>query len=163
MISRLRPMDVAISFRERTYRISEAIDLTIELTPHRDCHVREGHVDLMVEERWTERSTISYEKPVYTTSSGIRGGASIKEIGTTTETKQVVVNHKETSAHSSVAFLESVRLVSGTPARYNIRLEIQPEPPSHTVDAKLKWWLQTVVDVVGARDIKPRSKVSIAV
>ena len=163
MISRLRPMDAAISFRERTYRIGESIDLTIELTPHRDCHVREGRVDLMVEERWTERSTMSYEKPVYTTSSGARGGASIKQIGTTTETKQVVVNHKETSAHSSVMFLESVRLVSGTPARYNVRLEIQPEPPSHTVDAKLKWWLQTVVDVVGARDIKPRSKMSIAV
>ena len=163
MISRLRPMDVAISFRERAYRMGESIDLTIELTPHRDCQVREGRVDLMVEERWTERTTLTTEKPVYASSGGPRGSASVKQIGTTTEIKQVVVNNKETSAHSSIVLLESVRFASGTPVLYNVRLEIQPEPPSHTVDIKLKWWLQAVVDVVGARDIKSRSKVSIAV
>ena len=64
MISRLRPLDVAISFEERTYRLGEPIDLTIELMPHRDCDVREGRIDLMVEERWFERSTVSMEKPI---------------------------------------------------------------------------------------------------
>jgi len=156
-------MDVAISFRERTYGVGDTIDLTIELRPHRDCHVREGRVDLMVEEQWTERSTLTTEKPVFASTGGARGVGNVKQIGTTTQTKIVEVNHKETSAHSSITFLENERLASGSPASYSVRLEIQSEPPSHTVDVKLKWWLQTVVDVVGARDIKPRSKVSIAV
>ena len=63
--------------------------------------------------------------------------------------------------HSSVVFLENARLVSGRPARHSARLEIQPEPPVQAGKAKVRWWLQTVIDIAGARDIKPRSKVSI--
>jgi len=154
---------VDISFREQTYGIGDAIDLSIELKPIRDCHVREGRVDLIVEEQWIEKKTITTEKPIYTSNVYDRSRGTARKLGTSTETKQVIVNHKETSTHSSIVFLESVRLASDTPARYNVRLEIQPNPPSHTGDTKRKWWLQTVVDVVGARDIKPRSKVSIAV
>ena len=156
-------MDVAISYRTRTYRMGEPIDLTIELTPHRDCHVREGRVDLIVEERWTERTTRSTEKPVYIRVQRGIASSSEEQIGTTTETKEIVKKHRETWAHSSVMFLEGAHLQSGSPARYSVRLEVQPERPPHMGEGKLKWWLQTVVDVVGARDIRPRSKVSIAV
>ena len=159
MISRLRPLDLEISFPERTYRLGEAIDLTVELTPHRDCNVREGRIDLMVQEQWTERFTMTYEKPVVQT--GARGNVQV--LGTTTETREIVREHKEKYAHSSAAFLEATRLDAGRPTRYRVRLDIQPEPPARAEGAKFKWWLQTVIDVAGARDIKPRTKVDIAV
>ena len=161
MISRLRPLDLTISFEERTYGVGETIDLTIDLMPHRDCQIREGRVDLMLEERWTERSTVTVEVPlVHRNPASMASGI---QVGSTTEIKEVVTRHKESSVRSRVVFLESVRLVSGRTARYSVRLEIQPDPPSGPHDAKRKWWLQTVIDVAGARDIKPRHKVTIAV
>jgi len=159
MISRLRPLDLAISFRGRTYRLGEPIDLTVELTPRRDCEVREGRIDLMVEERWTERSTVSYQKPVVQT--GLRGGAQV--VGTTTETREIVREHKEKYAHSSAVFLEAARLDAGKSSRYRVRLQIQPEPPARANEAKVRWWLQTVIDVAGARDIRARTKIDMAV
>ena len=159
MISRLRPLDLTISFPERTYRLGEPIDLTVELTPRRDCDVREGRIDLMVEEQWTEQSTVSYEKPIVQT--GPRGG--VRVIGTTTETREIVRKNKEKYAHSSAAFLEATRLDAGRSSRYRVRLQIQPEPPARAKEAKLKWWLQTVIDVAGARDIRARTKLDIVI
>ena len=129
MISRLRPLDLAISFAERTYGIGETIDLTIDLTPHRDCLIREGRVDLMVEEKWTERSTVTIEIPHTHQSAGGAAESWSGQRGTTTETREVATDHKETSVHGSVVFVESVRFVSGRPDQYRIRLEIQQEPP----------------------------------
>ena len=159
MISRLRPLDVAISFPKRTYRLGEPIDLTVELTPRRDCDVREGHIDLMVEEQWTERSIVSFEKPVVQT--GPRGRVQV--VGTTTETREIVREHKEKYAHSSVALLAATRLDAGKSARYRVRLQIQPEPPARASEAKVRWWLQTVIDVAGARDLRSRTKVDVVV
>ena len=112
----------------------------------------------MVEERWFERSTVSMEKPII-----VRGLAGPVQHGTETVTKEVKRDHKVTWVHSSAVFLEDARLESGTPYQHSVRLEIQPEPPGHATDAKIKWWLQTVIDVASARDIKPRNRVSIAV
>ena len=55
MLSRMRPVDVEVSFDNRTYHLGDNIDLTIELTPRRDCQVREARVDLIVKETWTVR------------------------------------------------------------------------------------------------------------
>ena len=159
MVSRLRPLDLEISFRERTYRLGEPIDLTVELSPRRDCDVREGRIDLMVEEQWTEHSTVSYEKPVVQT--GLRG--EVRVIGTTTETRQIVREHKEQYAHSSEALLEATRLKGGRSKAYRVRLQIQGEPPARASQAKVRWWLQTVIDVAGARDVRARKKIDISV
>lgn len=161
MVSRLRPLDVTVSFQDRTYRLGESIELTIEMTAHRDCHVREGRVDLVVEERWTERTSLSFEKPVYARTGG-GGYTRMVQVGTTTETRDTTKDHKETSVHSSAVFIEDARLESGRPTRHSLRLEARAEAPARGGEAKIRWWVQTVVDVAGARDIKPRSKVTIA-
>lgn len=163
MISRLRPLELTTSFQERTYRIGETIDLAIELTPRMDCEIREGRIDLVVEERWTERSMMTYEKPILQTSGGARGGVTMQQIGTETVTKEIVKEHKEKYTHSSATFLEASRISVQRLARYPVEFRIEAEPPPHANEAKLSWWLQTVIDVAGARDIKPRTKVDIAV
>ena len=42
MISRLRPLEIELSFEDRTYRLGDSIDLEVALSPRRDCLVREG-------------------------------------------------------------------------------------------------------------------------
>ena len=97
MISRLRPLELTTSFQERTYRLGETIDLAIKLTPRIDCEIREGRVDLVVEERWTERSMMTYEKPILQTSGGARGGVTMQQIGTETVTKEIVRNTRKST------------------------------------------------------------------
>ena len=161
MISRLRPIDVSVSFDDRDCKLGESIDVTVQMKPNRDCHVREGRIDLMVEERWTERSTLTVDIPIIqSVSSGFGGSA--QQMGTTTEIRQVVKDHKETSPNSSVVFLEAAHLSSGRRVEHRVRLEVRTDTPTRTGDAKVKWWLQTVLDVAGARDIKPRQKVKIS-
>ena len=163
MISRLRPLNVEVSFQDRTYKLGEAIDVDIEVIPNRDCHVREGRVDLVLEERWTERSTLTMDKPIYQrTIGGVQGGGSVVQIGTETVTKQVNKDHKEASVQSSVLLLEDERLMSGAGLRRQVRLKIGPDPPPHAGEGKTSWWLQTVIDVAGARDVKPRRKVKVS-
>ena len=160
MISRLRPIHVSVSFEDRPYKLGESIGLTIEMTPSRDCHVREGRIDLVLEEQWTERSTVTHAEPGLLGSRGLNTGVT-RQVGTTTVTRQITKDHKEKSVHSGAVFLEDAGLQSGEPARHNVRLQIQPGAPPHSGEAKARWWLQTVIDVAGARDIKPRHKVVI--
>ena len=167
MISRLRPLDIELSFEDRTYRLGDPIDLEIELSPRRDCLVREGRVDLVVEARWTERSTRTVETPIYLNTGtggsvhGTRGGYRM-QIGTEVKTEDTVRNFKETSTHASVGFLQDASLRSGRPSRHRLRLQIATDDPP-TLEAKTRWWLQVVIDVAGARDIKPRRKINIFV
>ena len=161
MISRLRPIDVTTSFEDRSYKLGEVIDVTIDMTPNRDCLAREGRVDLVLEEQWKETSTLSYEKPIFQTVSTGRS-ATVQQVGSTTETKQVTKDYKESSVSSRAVFLEDARLRSGKAARHSVRLQIQPQVPPHTGEAKIKWWVQTVIDVAGARDIKPRQRVTVS-
>ena len=162
MISRLRPIDVSISFDDREYRLGETIDVTIEMTPNRECRVREGHVDLILEERWTERSTLTIEKPVFSSGGGALRYGPPQQVGTTTETREISKDHKETSVHGSTVFLDNAQLKPGWPSRHHVTVQIQPEAPAHAGESKTRWWLQTVIDVAGARDIKPRHKVKIS-
>ena len=164
MISRLRPLDIELSLEDRTYTLGDSIDLEIELSPRRDCLVREGRVDLVVEARWTIRSTRRVETPIY---QDIGGGGSIqtlgahqRQIGTEVKIEDTVRNFKEKSTHGSVVFLQDASLRSGRPSRHRLPLQIATDDaPRH--EAKKRWWLQVVIDVAGARDIKPRRKINV--
>jgi hypothetical protein len=164
MISKLRPLDLELSFEDRTYRLGDSIDLEIELTPRRDCLVREGRVDLVVEARWTERSTRRVEKPIYAETGGGMSSACVHriQIGTKVETKESVRDFREKSWHASVVFLKDVSLRSGRLSRHRLPLDIATDDPPRR-EAKTRWWLQVVIDVAGARDIKPRHKIDVSV
>ena len=125
VISRLRPLGVKLDFGDRSYKLGETINITVELNPRGDVEVREGRVDLVCEVRWREISTVKVVAS--------RGG--MPKLGgyappTAWVTKQVTKDRKETYVHSSVVFLTNTQLHSGAPGRYNTRLDIQPEPPT---------------------------------
>ncbi len=158
MLSRLFPLGVKVSFEDRVYKLGETIDLTVELSPKRDMEVREGRVDLVCEERWTEVSTVMVPVSRPSRSVATRGGSLVP---TPRIPKQVHQDHRETFVHSSVVFLENAQLRSGVAARYNPRLDIDTEPPPHADKATLSWRLKTTVDVAGARDITARRPVMV--
>ena len=157
MVSRLRPLDVNLVFKDRTYKMGETINLTVELTPRGDVEVREGRVDLICEERWFETYTVMMH---VTSPREVRLGATATGVLATRVPKLEHKAHRETFVHSSVIFLEDMHLGSDYTGRYDASLEIQLEPVPH-VGAKVKWSLITVIDVAQARDIKKRRTVKV--
>ena len=164
----MRPVDVEVSFDDRTYQLGDNIDLTIELTPRRDCQVREARVDLIVEERWTEQFTQKIEVPIRAPSGRYdTGGGTI--IGTETKIKENFVNYKEKTVHSTIMFLRDRSLISGRSTSHQPRLQVGKKPPRlarptpRQTKARMTWWVQTVIDVQGARDVKPRTKIDVSV
>ena len=158
MISRLRPIDVSVSFDDRDYKLGESIDATIDMKPNRDCLVREGRVDIVLEERWTEEYTFSDEQPIISATADSGAG----QAGTETITKEVKKKHRETSIYGMVTFLQDEELTSGREVTRKVRVNIKPDRPAHAREGATSWWLQTVIDVAGARDVKPRHKVKIS-
>ena len=154
MVNLLRPVDVKLVFEDRPYRLGEAIDLVVELIPRRDIEVREGRVDLVCEERYTEIST--FRTPLRTQMVAGRVISLSVEIP-----KRVPKEYRETYVHSSVVFLTNTRLPSGTTRSYSARLEIGPEHPPHELKAKVTWKLLTFVDVARARNVTQRRKVEV--
>ncbi len=162
MVSRLRPVDVTVAFEDRAYRLGESVGLEIEMKPRRDCLVREGRVDLVLEQRWTERSTRTVEEPIYQdTGSGTSLGGGRIQIGVNVSVKETVRNFKEKSTPASAIFLRDAELRSSRPLRHRLELDIGADDPPRR-EAKTRWWVQTVVDVAGARDIKPRRKIQVS-
>ena len=166
MLSRLFPLGVKVSFENRVYKRSETINLTVELSPRRDMEVREGRVDLVREEVWREVFTVM--TPVRSDSPYARY-VSRYTVRSTTGTsdhaqsvpQQRTKTNRETLVHSSVVFLRDTQLSSGRTGSYNARLEIEPKPPPHGREGKVRWRLVTITDVDGARDIRARRLVRV--
>ena len=151
--SRLSPLDVKLFFEDRPYKLGETIDLTTELDARGDVDVREGRVDLLCEERWTEIYTVMV--PVTLRSSGRRLMTSPKV------PKRVTKAHRETYVHSSIIFLQNTRLEATTRGSYRASLEIEPESPPNAAEATVRWRLVAAIDVARARDIKIRRAVKV--
>ena len=154
MLSRLFPLGVKVSFEDRVYKLGETINLTVELSPRRDIEVREGRVDLVSEEAWREVFTVMM--PVRRGHAPIMAGGHAPSIP-----QQRTKTNREAFVHSGVVFLRDTRLASGRIGSYNARLEIEPKPPPHAGQGKVRWRLVTTTDVAGARDIKARRLVKV--
>jgi hypothetical protein len=51
-------LGVNVRFEDRIYKLGDTIDLALELSPRRDIEIREGSVELVCEENWTEVTTV---------------------------------------------------------------------------------------------------------
>ena len=156
MLTRLFPLGVKITFEDRPYKLGETVNVSVELEPRREQEVREGRIDLVCEEHWTDVHTVRV--PVNRPRVGTTIGALEPTI---TVPKRVTESHRETYVHSSVVFLKDGRLQPGRASRHNATLLILPNPPPHADQAAVSWRLVTTVDVAGARDIKARRLVKV--
>ena len=119
--------------------------------PKRDVFVREGRVDLVCEEAYTE--TFTFMKPLHGSSAA---GASMSTVP-----KQVTKKRKGKYVHSSIVFLKDATLNPNSAKTHEVRLEIQPDPPPHAPDAEMRWTLVTTINVARARDIMARQTVEV--
>ena len=162
MVYKLKPLELSLDLEDRGYDLGDTINVQVTLTPNGDVDVREARVDLVCEERYSERSTVSMETPII----GVGGrGASSHKWATTTVSKQVNKQRKETYIYNSAVFLKDTRLISGGTDTRHVRLDIQPDPPPHFEEARalqldsrsswtFKWRLVATVNVARGRDPK---------
>ena len=159
VITRIRPLDVKLLFDDRPYSLGEKIDVMVELSARGDVEVREARVDLMWEERYVESYTVMASDLANIKTQARAGGGVY--IPPPLIPKRVNKDVRETYVHSSVVFLTDTWLRAGATDRYNARVEIEPESPTHASIATIRWSLVMVVDVARARDIKKRQKVRV--
>ena len=160
-VTRLRPLEVTMVFKDRSYKLGETIDIDLELKARRDVEVREGRVDLLCQERYKQTLTVTVTKSA---RSGLRRGYTPT---TFKETKQVTHARNESYSHSGAVFLTDTGLRSGETGRHRVRLEIGPEPPQHMSDstvreAKVSWALVAAFDLAQARDVTERQPTKVA-
>ena len=163
MVYKLRPLELRLDVEDRTYKLGDTINLTVDLVPRGEVDVREGRVDLVCEERFVHVAAPSAAGYASWSGAPVQvGSANVQS------SKERVEKH----VHSSVVFLKETRLRPGTPGTYTPRLRIQPVPPMHLEDAKalvrdansswtFKWRLVASVDV--ARGPDPRKQRTIKV
>ena len=156
MVYKLRPLKVKLDFEDRAYRLGDGVRLRVGLEPGSDVEVREGRVDLVCEERWTEVFNV-------TRSFGM---VSSRLSASNAARQQAGKKHREKFVHSSVGFLQETRLQADSPSSHDVRFQIQPEPPPHTgpqrEEATVKWWLVATIDIVRGRNPRTQRVVQIA-
>ena len=157
MLTRLFPLGVKITFEDRPYKLGETVNVSVELEPRREQEVREGRIDLVCEEHWTDVHTVRVPVNRPRVGSAIGG---VPE-PTIMVPKRVTETHREAFVHSSVIFLKDGRLQPGRASRHNATLLILPNPTPHADKATLSWRLVTTIDVAGARDIKARRLIQV--
>ena len=160
MVIRLRPLDVTLTFEDRSYKLGETISCEVELVAKADIYVREARIDLVCQAHWAETYTVIV--PAVMPS---RGGAMVGATGSTyippKIPKQVSKDHKESYIHSSVVFLQDAQLQSAGRNTYQAKLEIQPETPDNAEKGTVSWSLVAAIDVARARDINKKQKVRV--
>ncbi len=172
MVYRLRPLELTFEVDDRPYTLGDTISLSVYLKSAADLRVRGARVDLVCEESYSERSTLTIEQPIFQTTSGGIGHESKIQTGTTTVTKEINKNHRESHVHSSVTFLDDGELRAGSPP-FNVELPIEATAPPHAAEAKdlvkdpsrswsFKWTLVATVDVVCGRNPRKQKKVKVA-
>ena len=133
--------------------------LSVELTARREMDVEEARVDLECEEQWAD--TYVKMEPLGKTGGMLGRG---KPMPGPAAPKRHVQVYTDTFAHSSVRLAGGIRLAPGSPARYDVTLDIGDERPPHASGGTLKWSLVTTVVLdVGEPIVADSAKVRIEV
>ena len=153
------PVSARVELEDRPYELGDSMKLSIEVRARREIDVEEARVDLECEEQWAD--TYVKMEPLGRTGGMLGRGKPMP--GPAAPKRQVEV-HTNTFIHSSVTLAQGIRLAAGTPARYDLTLDIGEERPPHASGGMLKWHLVTTVTPgVGEPIVADRTKVRIDV
>lgn len=163
MVSRLRPVDIAISFDDRTYQLGETIRVDVEVTPRADVTVREGHIELVCLARFTE---VGRRQQYTGIARGDTGIHVIEPYGTDQTSGSRESEHTET--YRGPTFIYGRDLSEGVPSKRTLRFDIPAELPENVLGygprtrAKMEWSIVVSMDVAGARDVTESVPVDIS-
>ena len=160
-VSLFRPVDVEIAFDERSYGLGESIGVRVNLSARRDVAVREARLDLVCEEQFAESYTVSVPSGPPTDYGSPWGQFGVYRAPKMP--KQVNQDKKESYVHSSALFLESATLSAGSVQRLSFDMHIEAEPPPRASVGSSRWWLEVVLDLAKARDVRTRHVVDVVV
>lgn len=160
-VSLFRPVDVEIDFDERSYGLGESIGVKVKLSARRDLEVREARLDLVCEEQFAESYTVSVPSGQPTDYGSPWGQFGVYR--PPRMPKKVDREVRESYVHSSALFLENAALGSGTVQQLSFDIHIEAEPPPHASVGGSRWWLEAVIDVAKARDVRTRHTVDVVV
>jgi len=149
-----------LEFESRAYTLGETIDVVVELRPTSDIRVRSGRLDLVCEEHYTQRG-VSFVPDFYATDRVISG-----------QTSHVAQERKERFVHSTVQFMEELRLTGGETATRRVSLPVETATPPHFEESlalerdassawTFNWTLLATVDVARGRDAQVEREVKI--
>ena len=134
------PVSARVDLEDRTYGLGGSINLSIELQARSEIDVEEARVDLECEEQWAD--TYVKMEPLGRTGGMLGRG---KPMPGPAAPKRHVQVYTNTFVHSSVKLASGIRLTQGSPARYDVTLDIADERPPHASGGMLKWRLITTV------------------
>ena len=171
MVYSPRPMEIRMTFEDRSYKLGETIDLTVEVDPAREVRVRSGTLALILEERLSE-AKMGRQMGVGG-ASALQGGAPIRTTDYVPMQQTLSVKSK-TSVHSSTEFLGEATLTPEGPNAYRTSLRIEPTLPSRLNEANERekdakssisfhWTLVVRLDVVRGRNSKKERPITVAI
>ena len=134
------PVSARVELQDREYGLGDSMKLSVELQARREIEVDEARVDLECEERWAD----TYVKMEPLGRAGGMLGRGKPMPGPPAPKRHVEV-HTDTFVHSSATLARGIRLSPGTPARYDITLDVGDERPPHASGGVLTWRLVTTV------------------
>ena len=170
MVYKLDPLDIALDFERRPYRLGDTIKATVSLIPNSDVEIRTASLSLMGQVR---RTKVGMGR-----SMGINGGAALQGGNSFTSTdyipmQQTTDQKKSNEAFDSRPFLHTRSLRKGDVSRHNVALKIGPRVQNLVREAKElqrdansslsiePWWLEVKVDVAMGRDPMLRKEIDV--
>ena len=137
---RREPVSARVELEDRPHGLGSSMKLSIELQARQEIDIEEARVDLECNEQWVD----TYVKMESLGRTGGMLGRGKPMPGPAAPKRHVEV-HTNTFVHSSVTFARSIHLAPGTPAKYELTLDVGGERPPHASGGVLKWRLITTV------------------
>jgi len=144
MISRFQPVKLNAELKDKVLHLGKEASISVELIADRNVEIRDGRIDLVCEEKYTDMYSVSRHSG--TPQSGY--------------TQQVTKEQTDNYVHSTVSFLKDAQLRRGSSNQYQVVLRVQPDPPRNQ-GSTVTWALVTTVDVARARDLTTKQDVQV--
>ena len=163
MVSRLRPVDIAISIDDRTYQLGETIQVDVEVTPRVDVTIREARIELVCLARFTE---VGKRQQYFGIARGDTGIPMSEPFGTDLTGGSRESEHTET--YKGPTFIYGRELREGVPSKRTLQVDIPAEVPENVLGygprtrAKMEWSIVVSMDIAGARDVTESAPVNIS-
>ena len=161
MVSRLNPIDIAVKFPDRSYKLGDEVSVDLEIAPRREVLIREARIDLVCTMTFSEIG-----RPVPTRTHGPSVVPNVTS-GFRTAPSEEPVEVKETDIYRGEPFLIGRRLRSISKITERVVVNVPAELPeeaggtSSRTAAKLDWTLIVNVNVSGARDVTASAPIRI--
>ena len=177
MVFNLEPLDIALDFERRKYRLGDTINATVTLIPSRDTGIRGSSLSLMGQVRRTKVSTkVGVGRVPYGGPSSLHRGNPLHGTPSYIPTAQQTEQQISTEVFYRAPIVNIASLREDDASKHDVALRLDPklsklqrlsrEAMRLRQDANQglsiePWWLEARVDVIMGRDAIVRRRIEI--